>query len=162
MYVNIHSRFISNCWKLESIEVRYIQSMKYYLAKKRMYFWYHNNVARSQLHFSMWKTPELTGHILHDSTDVTLWKTLNYRDGKQISSCQRLRVWEGLITKGQEDIWETDYWTVPYLGCDHGYLTICVCQNSEWYTERMKFTLCKLYLITEMKCQWQIILFLNN
>lgn len=38
-------------------------------------------------------------------TDVTLWKTLNYKDGKKISSCQGQSVWKGLITKGQEEIW---------------------------------------------------------
>lgn len=37
---------------------------------------------------------------------------------------------DGLVTKGHDRIFKGD-WTVLYLHCGSGYMTVCTCQNTE-------------------------------
>ena len=47
-----------------------------------------NNKNKSQTYYA--KCKKLDGHTIYDSISVTLWRRQNYRERKQISSCQVL------------------------------------------------------------------------
>lgn len=76
-----------------------------------------------------WKKPALKGYLLYNFIYLTFQKGQNYRDIKQISASQELRVGKGADDKGTQKNLGGDE-TVLYLDYGGGgYKTWCVCQT---------------------------------
>ena len=67
-----------------------------------------NNKDKSQTYHAKYK--KLDGHTMYASISVTLWRRQNYRERKQISSCQ------GFGTKEENRISKEQ---MIYLGCQY-------------------------------------------
>lgn len=48
------------------------------------------------MHFVLWKKPGSINYLLYNLIHMSFWKRENYRDGKEICSCQWLVYKEGL------------------------------------------------------------------
>ena len=82
----------------------------------------------AQMPCTGWKKPASKGYLLYNFIYLTFQKRQNYRDIKQISTSQELRVGKGTEDKGTQKNLGGDE-TVLHLDYGGGYKTWSLCQD---------------------------------
>lgn len=101
LYVNVYIIITESWWTSK-------WTVKYYSAMKRNKLLIHPTIGRNLECIVLWKKSDSKGYAVYESIHRTFWKRQIYRDRKQISACQGLRVLGGIDYKGSIRIYWSD------------------------------------------------------
>lgn len=93
LYVNVYI-IITESWWMNKWTV------KYYSATKNDKLLIHPTIGRNLECIVLWKKSDSKAYAMHESIHRTFWKRQTYRERKQISACQGLRVLGEIDYKG--------------------------------------------------------------